>query len=327
MAAPFLTPVMTLPEYLKGNDVDDQARPLIEMFAASSDIMQVIPFEGLTAPSYIGYRQSGLPSAMNFRGINEASTSGAGTVTPFEEASYIVDHDIPIDRAIVDKAGPRRRAMEEKNAIARLGELWVNTFIKGDNGLNPRVFNGLQKRASQFGRTWDNSAGASNLGGTGVSGGAALSLSQLDWAIQNVKNPTHIICPWYMRSRWIAAARSQSVSGFVIQTFDDIGRPKLSYAGLPILFGYDKDLHAPILPFTEVAPVGGAAATSSIYVVSFGEQGVKGVQRAPMEIEDVGLLQDRITYNTHVHWEVGLVCEGDFCFSRLAGITNAPIIA
>jgi hypothetical protein len=318
---------MTLPEYLKGADIDDNTRPLVEMFAESSDIMKIIPFEGLTTPVYEGFRQSGLPANMAFRGINEGSTSGAGNITPFQETAYIIDHDITIDRAIVDAGGPRRRALEEKNGMARLGELWVQKFLKGDNTLQPREFSGLQKRSSQFGRTWDNSAGAANLGGAGTSGGAPLSFAQLDWAIQNVKNPTHIICPWYLRTRWMQAARNTQLTGYLVQTWDDLGKPKLSYGGLPILFGYDKDLHAPILPFTEVAPAGGAAQTSSMYVVSFGEQGVKGIQRSPMQIRDVGLLQDSITYCTHISWTVGLVCEGDFCFSRLAGITNAAFIA
>ena len=327
MPSPLITPVMTLTEYLKGQDMDAAAAPLVEMFAKSSDVMEAIPFEGLTGPVYEGFRQAGLPQSMGFRAVNEGSTSGAGILTPYQEAAYIIDHDIPVDRAIVDAGGERRRAIEEMNGMARLGELWVQTFLKGDNTLNPRVFTGLQKRAGIYGRTWDNSAGANNLGGTGVSGGAPLSFAQLDWAIQNTRNPTHIVCPWALRSRWIQAARTQTLSGYVVQTFDEIGKPKVSYAGLPILFGYPKDLHPAILPFTEVAPQGGGAVTSSIYPINFGEQGVKGIQRSPMKIANVGLLQDQITYLTHVSWTTGLVAAHDFCFTRLAGITNSAFIA
>jgi hypothetical protein len=324
MASPLITPVMTLPEYLKGPEVQEAARPFIEMFAKSSDVMEVIPWEGLTGPTYEGWRQAGLPT-LAFRAINEGSTSGAGVITPFQEAAYIIDHDIPVDRAIVDAAGPRRRAMEEDNAMAKLGELWVTKFLKGDNTTQPREFSGLQKRSALFGRTYDNSA--TTLGGTGVSGGAALSLAQLDWAIQNTRNPTHIIVPWALKSRFLQAARNTSLTGYLVTTWDELGKPKMSYAGLPLLFGYPKDLHPAILPFTEVAPQGGSAVTSSMYIVSFGEQGVKGIQRSPMSIKDVGLLQDSITYCTHVSWTCGLVCEHDFCFSRLAGITNAAFTA
>jgi hypothetical protein len=319
MTVPFITPVMTLPEYLKGSDIDDSSRPYVEMFAASSDIMGVIPFEGLMGATYDGFRQTGLPNSMGFRAINAPSTSGAGVLTPFQEATYVIDHDIPVDRAVVRRGGDRRRAIEEKGGIARLGELWVNTFLKGDNTQNAKVFNGLQKRAAKFGRTIDNSNGAA--------GGAALSLSQLDWAIQNTHEPTHIIIPWAMRYRFIAAARNTSIAGFVIQTWDGVGAPKMTYAGLPLLFGYEKDLHPPILPFAEVAIGGGAPVTSSIYVVSFKEGGVRAIQIAPIEVRDMGLLEDGITYNTHISWDVGLVDEHQFCFTRLSGVTNASIVA
>lgn len=328
MASPLLTPVMTLVEYAKGQDIPDEARPLIEMFAQSSDIMGVIPFLGLGGFVYQGYREAALQSTMAFRAINAPSTSGAGFVQPFQETTFVIDHDIPVDRAIVERGGDRRRAWEEKMAMARLGELWVTTFLKGDNTVTPTVFSGLQKRSALYGRTFDNA--------NGVSGGAALSLANLDQAIQNCRDPSHIIVPWNLKYRFLQAQRNVNVAGYIIKEsigetgVEDGGtargdRQLLTYAGLPLLFGYEKDLHAPVLPFTEVAPGGGAAQCASIYVCSFGEQGLVAIQNKPMEIRDFGLLQDGITYNTHVSWDVGLVDNHLFCFTRLAGIVNAPI--
>lgn len=317
MTSPLLTPVLTLPEFAKGADVPDEARPLIEMFAESSDIARVCPFLGLSGFIYQGFRQAQLQTTMAFRAINASSTSGAGTVTPFQESTFVIDHDIPVDRVLVDRGGDRRRAWEEKMAMARLGELWVNTFLKGDSTITPTVFNGLQKRSALYGRNIDNS--------NGTAGGLPLSFTMLDWVIQNVKNPTHIIVPWALKYRFIQAARNTSITGYVIHTsLDESGRPVMDYAGLPLLFGYEKDLHLPILPFTEVATAGGAAQTASIYVVAFGENDLVAIQNKPMEIRDFGLLEDGITYNTHVSWDVGLVDNSNFCFSRLSGVTNAP---
>jgi len=308
---------MTIGEFAKGPDIPDEVRPLIEMFAAKSDVLGVWPFLNLSGFVYQGYRQAALQTTMAFRAINAPSTSGAGVVTPFQESTFIVDHDIPIDRALVDRGGDRRRAWEESMGIARLNELIINTIIKGDNTVTNTQFNGLQKRAALYGRLYDNSGG--------ISGGAPLSLTQLDLVIQNVPRATHIIAPWGMKYRFIQAARDMTLTGFVAQTFDEVGKPKLSYAGYPLLFGYEKDLHAPILPFTEVAPGGGSASTSSIYVVALGENDLVGIQNAPMEIRDFGLLQDGITYNTHFHWDLGIVDNSNFCFGRLAGIQQAPI--
>jgi hypothetical protein len=133
--------------------------------------------------------------------------------------------------------------------------------------------------------------------------------------------------PRMMRPHLIAAARTTTISGFVIQNWDDIGKPKLSYAGLPILFGYEREIEGDLLDFDEVASGGGSAVTCSIYVMSLGEDGMHGIELMPMSAEDKGKLEDGITWRTHVAWDLGLVDEHPFCLSRLTSITNAAIVA
>lgn len=307
----------TLVEYAKGLGTDSPERPLIEMFANSSDVMSAIPFDGLTGAVYEGFRQAALPT-VGFRGINEPSTTGTGVLTPFQEASYIVDHDLDVDSAIVRRYGETRRAREETMAMAAAGRLWIDTFLKGDNSSNPRVFDGLQRRSRLFGRTIVNNA---------ASGGGPLSLLKLDQAIANTNQPTHIIADFATMPLWIQAARTQSLTGFVLQTWDEIGKPKMSYAGLPILWGYQKDDHSAMLPFSEVAAGGGSPVTTSIYIVSFRDGGLKGIQLAPMSFKDMGLLENGITYRTHLSWDVGLVDEHKYSLTRLSSITNAAIVA
>jgi hypothetical protein len=307
----------TLVEYAKGLQPSDPARPLIEMFATSSDIMGAIPFDGLTGPVYEGFRQAALPT-IGFRGINGTSTSGTGVVSPFQEPSYIIDHDLDVDRAIVDRYGETRRAREETMAMAAAGRLWVDTFLKGDNTTNPIAFDGLQRRSRLFGRALNNST---------ASGGAALSLLNLDRAINNTSQPTHIIADYSMQPLFIAAARNTGISGFVIQSWDDVGRVKMSYAGLPILWGYQKDDHGSVLPFSEVGAGGGGAVTTSLYIVSFRDGGLKGIQLKPMSFNDMGLLENGITYRTHMSWDVGIVDEHKYCLTRLTSITNSAFVA
>lgn len=308
---------LTLVEYAKGLDVADKRRPIIEMFAKSTDIFEALPFEGLNGPVYEGYRTSQLPTPA-FRAINEASSQGGGKITPFQESSYVMDHDIDIDRAIIDRHGMDRRYQEEQMAVAGAGRKWVDTFLKGDNTTQPREFNGLAKRSALFNRTIANSV---------ASGGAPLSLLKLDQAINAVNKPTHIIAPFDSKPLWIQAARTSSLTGFVIQTWDQVGGPKLTYAGLPLLFGYEKDDNVPVLQFNEVGAGGGAAQTASLYVCSFGPGKLRGIQLKPLEPRDIGLLENGITYRTHLSWDVGLVDEHKYCFSRLTSWTNAAIVA
>lgn len=312
--------LISLPEYAKGFAKEDIRRSVIEMFTQFSDIFEVLPFETLRGSKYAGYRQAVLPAPV-FRAINEASSSGHGTISPFDESTYIIDHDIDVDRAIQDRHGPERRDYEERMGITAFARLWVDTFIKGDQATNPRVFNGLNVRARKFGRLYHNSV---------ASGGAALSLINLDQFLNNISRKsgtTYIIVPFISLPLWIQAARSTTLTGFVMQTWDEVGKPKISYAGLRILYGYPKDDHAPVLQFNEVATGGGSAVTASLYGITVGEGMLRGIVVRNLTPEDVGLLEDRKTYRTHISWDVGLVDEHKYCLGRLDSWTNAAIVA
>jgi hypothetical protein len=292
------------------------------MFAASTDVFDAMPFEGLKGSVFQFYRQAVLMTPA-FRAINEASSSGHNFITPLQESTAIIDHDIDVDRAIIDRHGPERRTYEQQMGMTAFGQLWATTVISGDQSINPRVFNGMRVRATKYGRDVHNTA---------TSGGAALSLSNLDQTINLVNKPTHIIAPYLSRPLWIQLARTQSLSGFVMQEFDisgakGVGGLKASYAGLPFCWGYPKDDHPYMLDFNEVASGGGAAVTASLYVVSFGEGRLRGLQLRPLEVHDIGLLQDGKTFRTHINWDVGMVDEHKYCMARLDSWTNAPIVA
>lgn len=312
--------LITLPEYAKGFAREDIRRTVIEMFTQYSDIFEVMPFESLRGSKYTGYREAALPQPV-FRGINEGSSSGHGIVSPFDEATYIIDHDIDVDRAIQDRHGPERRNYEERMGITSFARLWVDTFVKGDQSTNPRVFNGLNVRARKYGRLYHNSVAA---------GGGALSLANLDQVLNQVSKKsgiTYLFVPFLSIPLWIQAARTQTLTGFVMQTWDQVGMPKMSYAGHRILFGYPKDDQVPVLQFNEVGQGGGGAVTASLYWLTLGEGMMRGIQVRPLTPEDVGLLQDRKTYRTHIAWDIGLVDEHKYCFSRLDSWTNAQIVA
>lgn len=311
--------VMTLPEYAKGLEKTSIERPLIETFAAESDIVQALPFKGFTGAAYEGYRETDIGSS-GFRAINEGPGTSQGKIAPFQETSFPIDTLLKVDKAIVLRHGEGRRATEEAMQMKSLSRLFTNTFMSGDNSANPKEFNGLKARCTVAnGRRIRNSI---------ASGGAPLSLAALDEAIDNTRDPTHIIMARGMRRKFIALMRNQTLMGNVELTKDDMGRPLVSYAGLPILSGYPKDRHTQILPFGEVGAGGGAAVTTSLYVVSFTEMGVSGIQLKPMEARDLGLsTEDGVFYKTNVSWDVGTVVEGDYSVTALDSISDGVIAA
>ncbi|MBB3313639.1 hypothetical protein FHT78_005433 [Rhizobium sp. BK196] len=310
--------VMTLPEYAKGLEKTSIERPLIETFAKESDILEVLPFEGFSGAAFEGYRETDVGSAA-FRAINEGAGSSKGKIAPFQETSFPIDTILKVDKAILLRHGESRRAKEEAMQMKAQSRLFTNSFIAGDNVSNPKEPNGIKARCTAAnGRLLHNSV---------ASGGAALSLYNLDKAIMNTRNANYIIAGLDLVPRFIQAARNTSVAGFVIQSWDEVGTPKMSYAGKRILFGYPKGRDGVILPFTEVGQGGGAAQCTSLFVANISADGLHGIQLKPMEARDMGLLEDAVNYGTNVSWDVGLVDEADFCITRLTSITDAPFVA
>lgn len=311
-------PAITLPEYAKGLEKKSIERPLIETFAEHSDIVAALPFSGFSGGSYEGYRETDIGNAQ-FRAINEGASESQGKIAPFQETSFPIDTILKVDKAIIRRHGRERRAREEAMQMKRQSTLFTDTFINGDNKSNPKEFNGVKARATNAnGRRIHNST---------ASGGAALSLAALDEAIDNTSNATHLIMSRSLRRRFIGAMRDTTIGGYIAQTRDSMGRPVTSYNDLPILTGYPKDRHSAILPFNEVGFGGGAAQTTSIFVVSFTEEGLHGIQLTNIEAEDLDLLQpDNVFYGTNVSWDVGLVDDSDFCLTALDSITDAAIV-
>jgi hypothetical protein len=316
---------MTLVEYGKGLEKTNPVKPVIEVFARESDIFGALPIVGFSGAAYEFYRQSTKPDNLAFRGLNESPTSGRGVITPFQEPSYPLDHHMDVDRAIVERMGEARRGVEDVLSISAAARMWADAFIAGDHATEPREFDGLKARVTKYGATTETNTRLFH--NSTASGGAALSLAKLDILLNSVRNVTHLIMPRQFKPRLTAAARSTTVAGFVMQTWDEVGKQKFSYAGIPILFGYEREPDSEFLDFDEVGNGGGSAVTTSIYAVSFSETGLHGIQINPMSVVDKGLLEDGVTMRRHLSWDTGIVDEEPFCLGRLTSITDAAIVA
>lgn len=220
--------------------------------------------------------------------------------------------------------------MEEHMQIKAKAKKWADTFIGGDNASNPREWTGLKQRLRAVG------SGASSVDGSNpdsrvvanstASGGAALSLSMLDIAIGNTNKANAILMPRPLRERMPAAVRDAAVGGLYTNDKEDMGHRVERYRGIPIYVGYELSPNGQFLPFNEVAYGGGSAVTASIYIMSFGEQGVCGLETSPMEVKDIGLTEGGVIYRTNIEHDQGLCIEGAYEATRLTSITNAAIV-
>lgn len=321
--------VHTLPEYAK-TVAAEKSRAVMELFPEESDILGVLPYKTAPGGRYGYFREGALPNNMGFRAINETPSEGYGVINDLTEQCFPIAGNIDVDRVLINRYGMERRSTEERMSIKRKAKVLTDTFMTGDNASNPKEYTGIKNRLRAVG------SGAASVDGSNYdsriiansqsSGGGALSLAMLDLAISLVENPTHILLPKKLRDRFPAAVRDAGVGGVYTNDTEDLGRRVARYQGLPMLIGYGITPFGAFLPFNEVAYGGGSAVTASIYVLSFGETGVSGLETSPMEVTDIGLMENGVHYRTNIEHDTGLCIEGPYAGMRLSSVTDAAIV-
>lgn len=314
-----ITNPILLSEYAKTLPENDPTRVFVENMVRESDVMAAIPM----LPANMGKRAfldiQALPT-VGFRQINSAGTASAGTFNLREEDTFFVDEYIQVDRAVVDRLGVEHRARQEQLMSTALGQMFSQQLIVGDRTSNPAGPDGFLVRCTNTNYNW--------IHNSVTSGGAALSLANLDALYWLVNKPTHFIVPRGLMPFFDAAARNNTlVNQTVSYAKDDFGRRIIKYKDLPLLFGYEPDDTPDLLPFTQVGFGGGAAQCQSIYCVSFRDGGIYAIEQTPLSVIDEGLIVGQPFWSTHVKWDWGVAREHPRSIARLDSITAATITA
>lgn len=305
---------LTLIEAAKLETGDVIRSAIIELYAGSSDILRVLPFENIAGNALSYNREANLPG-VGFRGVNEAYTASTGVLNPMVEPLVIAGGDLDVDNFIIKTMGEGIRARHESMKVRSLALAYTRKFIKGDQGSEPREFDGLQTRI----------VGNQLIAAGATANGTPLSLGKLDEAIDQTLNPTHLLMNKGMARRLTAAARA-GLGGDISFAQDEFGKRVSIYNGLPILtVDLDGD-GVSILPFTEAATSGTATATS-IYVLSLGADGVTGIQNGGMDVRDLGELQTAPVWRTRVEWFTGIAAFNGRAATRLWSISDAAVVA
>ncbi len=306
--------MLTLHEASKLVDGDLKRQAIIEMFAGSTDLMAALPLMDIPGNSYSYAQEAKLPS-VGFRGYNQAYDASIGVVNPQSETLRIAGGELDVDTALVKTHGIGVRTRQEAMQVKAMGAKITAAFINGDasdgvsfDGLRARV-NGYQLIAA------DETAPAAN---------GPLSLATLDEAIDRVDNPTHIIMSKRMRNLLSQAAKDKDVGGDLQWSKDDFGRRVGFYNDLPILVTEDDEAGEKIIDFNEAGPAGGTVS-QSIYVVSFGDGKIVGLQNGIMDVRDLGEIDAQPVYRTRVEWLVAMAVMHGKAVARIWGITNAAI--
>lgn len=302
---------------LAQNEGKEIKAAVIAMFARASDVLMAMPWKSINGNAY-GYNREGVLPGIAFRGVNEGYTASEGIINPLTEALRICGGDLDVDTFLIRTLGMNVRAAHEELKVKALAAELTRVIIKGDSESNPREFDGWQRRVS----------GAQLISAGGTDGGNPLSLALLDEAIDQCANPTHIVMSKALRRRLNVAGRTSALSGILETDKDAFGRVIRLYNGLPILVPYSDNGGTEPLAFDEVAATGATATATSLYVASFGEGYVTGIQSASgLMVRDLGELEATPAMRTRVEWDAGMVVEHGRALVRVQGISNAPFVA
>lgn len=307
---------LTLVEAAKLYSGDPLRSAIIELYAKSSEILRVLPFETING-SALRYNQEQTLPGIGFRGINEAYTESTGVINPVTEPLVIAGGDLDVDKFLIDTMGSSQRAVHETMKMKALALAWTKTFIKGDQSSDPKEFDGLQARIT----------GSQLITAGATGGGTALSLAKLDEAIDACESPTHILMSKAMRRKFSVAARSSSVAGDLRWEKDDFGRQVAIYNDLPIIIVDQDNTGTDILGFDEACSGGGGSTGTSIYILSLGDGKLSGIQSGDPEVRDLGELQTKSALRTRVEWFSGIAVFHPKSAVRLYSIANSAITA
>jgi hypothetical protein len=299
---------LTLLEAAKLNSGDVYKAGVLTKFAETSDLLRVLPFEGINGNSLKYNVEETLPG-IGFRGVNESFDESTGIINPKVESLTIAGGDLDVDKFIVDTMGTDQRAVQESMKIKALSLSWTRTFIKGDNETEPREFDGLQVRLTGDALIANHATGA------------GLSLAKLDEAIDAVDGANYIAMSKSVRRHLTVAARTQSVGGNITYMKDEFGRQVTMYNDIPILIMDKDNENNEILGYTETG------STTSVYVLALGEGQVSGLENGGMEVRDLGELETKPAFRTRVEWYSGMGAFAPRVASRLKNITDAAATA
>jgi hypothetical protein len=296
--------MLTISEWAKLNP-DPLTSGVVEIFAAENPVLASLPFINTAGSAYRYNVEDTLPSVA-FRGFNEGYVESTGVINPMVESLTILggDSDFDVAQIAMQTGGNDTRAIHDgmKSKAATL--TWLRTFFDGDTSKNPKGFDGLNVRL-----TGDQVLSAGTNGGK-------LEFTMLDELVDAVRGtPTMLLMNKTMRRQVRQMARQMDA---LTITTDQLGRELEGYAGVPFGLIEEDETGADILGFDETQ--GTATNTTSIYAVRFGPDTFHGIQTKPIEVRDLGEVDDKPALRTRIEWYSGLALKHPRAAARLKGI-------
>lgn len=299
--------MLTALEWSKLNP-DPLTSGVVEIFAAENPVIATLPFINVAGSAYRYNIEESLPGVA-FRGFNEGYVESTGVINPMVEALTILggDSDYDVAQIAMQTGDNDTRAVHDGMKAKAAALTHLRTFFDGDTTVNPKEFDGLNRRLT----------GAQVLS-AGANGGV-LTLAMLDDLVDAVRGtPTILLMNKKLRQK--ARQLAREVNALTIST-DQLGRELDGYAGVPFGVVEEDETGTDVLGFDETQ--GTANNTASIYACRFGADTFHGIQTAPISVRDLGEVDDKPALRTRLEWYSGIVLKHPRAAARLKGVKAA----
>jgi hypothetical protein len=276
---------LTLAEAKKHSSNPQEVAIITELSAGP--LLNALPFREVQGSGLFYKREESLGD-VGFRAFNDTYGESYAEVRQYSEALKLFGGDIRVDRAIVELEGPQSRAFQIQSKVRAMRLAFEALFFNGDSNSTAAEFDGLATRlpasaAGSHSQIIENAASA-----------AALNLGRLDQAIDAVDaqgGQKYLLMSKSARRHLSSVARS---SNQIDISRSEFGGQQLIYGGIPVL-EVDRD-------HKNVNILDSNTADQSIYVVSFGNDHLTGIQNGGPQVRDLGEATDAPELVTRVEW-------------------------
>jgi len=307
-------------------------KAVIDIFRRESFMLDTLAFETPGTLNIEMLRTKSLPT-ITAREIGEAYTESKGITENLQErVSFLGGYiDVPKEYIKAKNQVVNQRALQTEMFVTSMAYKFNDMFINGNPETNLKEMTGIHYRLIN-----DLDAAQSiDAGGADLSHGTPADLlaaqikivDLLEELIHTVDG--HKADVLLMNSttylRLLSALRAR---GYWATTKDSFGRslPTFGEGGPKIVdIGVKKDQSTLIMPNTELAngtAITGATFTS-IYALKLGDPFLKGWQFDSVNAEDIGLLENGVSYRSIIDWGCGIYFYNPRSMARIYNIQAA----
>ena len=251
---------------------------------AAGQLMSVLPFRNIEGNGLFWKREESLPD-VGFRNYNGSLSESYAEVSQQSESLKLFGGDIRVDSAIVNLEGNEAKAYQIQSRVRAMRMAWEDLFINGDSNQSPAEFDGLAARITSGSQFKDKS-------------GSVITLEDLDEGLDSVDaqgGSKYIVMSKSMRRKLTGLARANSQ---IEISRTEFGYQQTSYMGVPVL-ELDRN-------HKNVAILDADTANQDIYIVSFGNDLLTGIQNGGVSVRELGEDHGSPTLVTRCEWYCGL---------------------